>query len=83
MNHFVQVLILDEPTAGMVIERLNYDYLNQFDNRYNLFLKDYLSRQSIWELLESIKMNRVIIFTTRFMDEADILAGKINILFTL
>jgi ABC-type multidrug transport system ATPase subunit len=37
---------------------------------------DPLSRHHIWNLLKERKANRVILFSTQFMDEADILAGN-------
>ncbi|XP_060242466.1 ATP-binding cassette sub-family A member 9 isoform X2 [Meriones unguiculatus] len=49
-----QVLLLDEPTAGL----------------------DPLSRHRIWTLLKERKRNRVIVVSTQFMDEADILADR-------
>uniref|UniRef100_M3YSD0 ATP binding cassette subfamily A member 9 n=1 Tax=Mustela putorius furo TaxID=9669 RepID=M3YSD0_MUSPF len=36
---------------------------------------DPLSRHHVWNLLKERKSNRVILFSTQFMDEADILAG--------
>lgn len=50
----LQVLLLDEPTAGM----------------------DLSSRYQVWNLLKDGKAGRVTLFSTQFMDEADILAGK-------
>ncbi|XP_072501625.1 ATP-binding cassette sub-family A member 10-like isoform X2 [Notamacropus eugenii] len=47
-----QVLLLDEPTAGL----------------------DPFSRHQVWHLLKEHKENRVILFSTQFMDEADLLA---------
>lgn len=55
----VQVLLLDEPTAGL----------------------DPLSRHRIWNLLKERKVDRVIVFSTQFMDEADILAGNYGFVF--
>lgn len=52
---FTQILLLDEPTAGM----------------------DPCSRHIVWNLLKYRKANRVTLFSTHFMDEADILAGEI------
>ena len=52
-NVVMQILFLDEPTAGM----------------------DPFSRRTVWSLLKRIKTDRVILLTTHFMDEADILAG--------
>ncbi|XP_028617114.1 ATP-binding cassette sub-family A member 9 [Grammomys surdaster] len=49
-----QVLLLDEPTAGL----------------------DPLSRHCIWNLLKERRPDRVIVFSTQFMDEADILADR-------
>lgn len=50
---FCQVLLLDEPTAGM----------------------DPSSRHQVWSLLKSRRAGRVIVLSTHYMDEADILAG--------
>ncbi|KAB1265913.1 ATP-binding cassette sub-family A member 10 [Camelus dromedarius] len=47
-----QVLLLDEPTAGL----------------------DPFSRHRVWNFLKECKTNHVILFSTQFMDEADILA---------
>ncbi|XP_066422009.1 ATP-binding cassette sub-family A member 10-like [Molothrus aeneus] len=49
-----QVLLLDEPTAGL----------------------DPLSRHRVWSLLQEQRAGRVILFSTQFMDEADILADR-------
>ncbi|XP_064584411.1 ATP-binding cassette sub-family A member 9-like isoform X1 [Zonotrichia leucophrys gambelii] len=49
-----QVLLLDEPTAGL----------------------DPLSRHRVWSLLREQRAGRVILFSTQFMDEADILADR-------
>ncbi|XP_004946289.2 ATP-binding cassette sub-family A member 10 [Gallus gallus] len=49
-----QVLLLDEPTAGL----------------------DPLSRHHVWNLLKEHRAGRVILFSTQFMDEADILADR-------
>ncbi|NWU22183.1 ABCA9 protein, partial [Dyaphorophyia castanea] len=51
---FLQVLLLDEPTAGL----------------------DPLSRHQVWNLLREQRAGRVILFSTQFMDEADILADR-------
>ncbi|XP_036125022.1 ATP-binding cassette sub-family A member 8-like [Molossus molossus] len=37
---------------------------------------DPFSRHQVWNLLKERKMNRVILFSTQFMDEADILADR-------
>ncbi|XP_015999133.2 ATP-binding cassette sub-family A member 10 isoform X2 [Rousettus aegyptiacus] len=49
-----QVLLLDEPTAGL----------------------DPFSRHQVWNLLREHKTNHTILFSTQFMDEADILADR-------
>ncbi|KFZ65123.1 ATP-binding cassette sub-family A member 10, partial [Podiceps cristatus] len=49
-----QVLLLDEPTAGL----------------------DPLSRHQVWSLLKEHRAGRVILFSTQFMDEADVHADR-------
>uniref|UniRef100_A0A8C2Y1V9 ABC transporter domain-containing protein n=1 Tax=Capra hircus TaxID=9925 RepID=A0A8C2Y1V9_CAPHI len=49
-----EVLLLDEPTAGL----------------------DPFSRHLVWNFLKERKTNHTILFTTQFMDEADILADR-------
>ncbi|NWT20072.1 ABCA9 protein, partial [Vireo altiloquus] len=49
-----QVLLLDEPTAGL----------------------DPLSRHQVWSLLREQRVGRAVLFSTHFMDEADILADR-------
>ncbi|NXA72228.1 ABCAA protein, partial [Thryothorus ludovicianus] len=49
-----QVLLLDEPTAGL----------------------DPLSRHQVWSLLREQRAGRATLFSTQFMDEADILADR-------
>jgi ATP-binding cassette subfamily A (ABC1) protein 3 len=41
---------------------------------------DVNSRRSTWDLIKKYKKNRVIILTTHFMDEADLLADRIAIM---
>lgn len=60
ISSHVQVLLLDEPTAGL----------------------DPLSRHHVWNLLKEHRAGRVILFSTQFMDEADILAGKQRLSFS-
>jgi len=36
---------------------------------------DPVARRSVWSLLKRIKSDRVIVLTTHYMDEADLLAG--------
>lgn len=43
---------------------------------------DPCSRHIVWNLLKYRKANRVTVFSTHFMDEADILAGEIFALFS-
>jgi ATP-binding cassette subfamily A (ABC1) protein 5 len=38
--------------------------------------KDPQSRRSIWNVLQSMKKDRIILLATHFMDEADILADR-------
>lgn len=42
---------------------------------------DPCSRHIVWNLLKYRKANRVTVFSTHFMDEADILAGESFALF--
>lgn len=57
----LQVLLLDEPTAGL----------------------DPFSRHQVWNLLKERKIDHVILFSTQFMDEADILAGNCRFPFSI
>ncbi|KAI0069551.1 P-loop containing nucleoside triphosphate hydrolase protein, partial [Panus rudis PR-1116 ss-1] len=41
---------------------------------------DHLSRRSIWRTLFAVKNERTIVFTTHFLDEADLLADTIAVL---
>lgn len=41
---------------------------------------DLSSRRSLWNMLKNYKNNRVIILTTHYMDEADILGDRIGIM---
>jgi ABC-type multidrug transport system ATPase subunit len=41
---------------------------------------DPVARRSLWALLERMKRDRVIVLTTHYMDEADILADRIAVL---
>ena len=41
---------------------------------------DPYSRRMIWNLLRNYRENRVIIMTTHFMDEADLLGDRIGIM---
>ena len=38
------------------------------------------SRRSMWELLRRSKPNRVLVLTTHYMDEADLLADRIAVM---
>lgn len=42
---------------------------------------DPAARRSTWEMLQRFRMDRTILFTTHFMDEADILGDRVNPLF--
>ena len=55
----MQVLLLDEPTAG----------------------SDPLSRHQVWNLLRERKSDHVVLFSTQFRDEADVLAGELWVSF--
>jgi ATP-binding cassette subfamily A (ABC1) protein 3 len=41
---------------------------------------DLTARRQMWEMLKSYKQNRIIILTTHYMDEADILGDRIGIM---
>ena len=38
---------------------------------------DPAARRSTWEMLQRFRMDRTILFTTHFMDEADILGDRV------
>jgi len=42
---------------------------------------DQSSRRCVWQLLQNIKQDKVILLMTSFMDEADLLAGRIYLNF--
>lgn len=44
---------------------------------------DPLSRRQLWTLLKSNRKDKIIVLTTHFMDEADILAGEALAKYTL
>ena len=39
---------------------------------------DPVARRSVWALLKRLRLERVIVLTTHYMDEADLLAGCIS-----
>ena len=39
---------------------------------------DPAARRSTWEMLQRFRLDRTILFTTHFMDEADILGDRVN-----
>jgi ATP-binding cassette subfamily A (ABC1) protein 3 len=41
---------------------------------------DLSARRGLWEMLKNYKKNRIIILTTHYMDEADILGDRIGIM---
>lgn len=41
---------------------------------------DTTSRRKLWDMLKKYKQNRIIILTTHYMDEADILGDRIAIM---
>jgi ATP-binding cassette subfamily A (ABC1) protein 3 len=38
------------------------------------------ARRSLWDLLKKYKRDRIIILTTHYMDEADVLGDRIGIM---
>ncbi len=38
---------------------------------------DPAARRSTWEMLQRFRMDRTILFTTHFMDEADVLGDRV------
>lgn len=46
----------------------------------HLFIKgmDPAARRSTWEMLQRFRMDRTILFTTHFMDEADVLGDRVS-----
>lgn len=39
---------------------------------------DPAARRSTWEMLQRFRLDRTILFTTHFMDEADVLGDRVN-----
>lgn len=70
-----KVVILDEPTSGKKVKCihwiLRYDY-----NEFRIGM-DPAARRSTWEMLQRFRMDRTILFTTHFMDEADVLGDRV------
>jgi ATP-binding cassette subfamily A (ABC1) protein 5 len=72
---------LDEPTSG---KNKNL-FLNSFSKNKNFLYyfqsgMDPQSRRSVWDLLQNLREDRVILLATHFMDEADLLADRKAIL---
>jgi ABC-type multidrug transport system ATPase subunit len=44
---------------------------------------DPAARRSTWEMLQSFRKDRTILFTTHFMDEADVLGDRVSLLSSL
>jgi ATP-binding cassette subfamily A (ABC1) protein 3 len=69
-----KVVFLDEPTSGMRI-------LNYLKELTDVILgMDVNSRRSTWDMIKNFKKGRVIVLTTHFMDEADLLGDRIGIM---
>jgi ATP-binding cassette subfamily A (ABC1) protein 3 len=41
---------------------------------------DLSARRGLWEMLKTYKKDRIIILTTHYMDEADVLGDRIGIM---
>ena len=41
---------------------------------------DLTARRAIWDILKNYKNNRIILLTTHYMDEADVLGDRIGIM---
>jgi ATP-binding cassette subfamily A (ABC1) protein 3 len=41
---------------------------------------DISARRSLWDMLKNYKRNRIIVLTTHYMDEADVLGDRIGIM---
>ena len=41
---------------------------------------DVQARRNIWEMLKNYKSDRIILLTTHYMDEADVLGDRIGIM---
>jgi ATP-binding cassette subfamily A (ABC1) protein 3 len=70
-----KVVILDEPTSGKNFDSIS---LIRIENLIQLIKgMDPAARRSTWEMLKRFRMDRTILFTTHFMDEADILGDRV------
>jgi ABC-type transporter Mla maintaining outer membrane lipid asymmetry ATPase subunit MlaF len=74
-----KLLFLDEPTAGTPHPILISLLSSIFRIAYHFDLgMDPYSRRKIWELIQKSRGSRVIILTTHYMDEADVLADRVG-----
>ena len=46
----------------------------------SLWRNVYLVRRALWRILTSVRRDRTVVFTTHFLDEADLLTDKMAIL---
>jgi ATP-binding cassette subfamily A (ABC1) protein 3 len=79
-----KVIILDEPTSGEYFMRIPksitisiFCYINK--NTLLLGMDPY-SRRSTWNIIQRNRKGRIILMTTHFMDEADLLGDRIAIM---
>jgi len=69
-----KVVILDEPTSGKTKKREFYSEKIEF----YVTGMDPAARRSTWEMLQRFRLDRTILFTTHFMDEADVLGDRVS-----
>lgn len=74
-----KIVFLDEPTSGMdPYSRRSYVLFNEFSSHF-FSLINFL-HYSTWELLQNNRQGRIMVLTTHFMDEADLLGDRIAIM---
>ncbi len=74
-----KVVILDEPTSGIGIEKNNLINNSKKDNF--IYFSDPYNRRLIWSIIRKLKLTgKCVLLTTHFLEEADVLSDRIAIM---
>ena len=71
-----KVVILDEPTSGKRAKSIHMNLRHNY-NEFRIGM-DPAARRSTWDMLQRFRRDRTIVFTTHFMDEADVLGDRVR-----